>query len=396
MKITSVRLLELQGTMEFEGVFWEDRLVRPLDLYPEHTKVMDTALPKTDDRHYRMVSTFLRIETDTDGLFGIAGPITHELAYIIARQMSHLLIGHDPLAIERIWDRLYRAAIHGRKGPTMLAISAIDCALWDLKGRWANAPVYRLLGGPVRESLPAYASCLGFSPEPSRAGERASQMVGLGYKAMKWFFRHGPWDGRPGIEANVSMVRALREAVGPDIDLMLDAWSSWDVSYCVTMAERIAEFKPRWLEEPVLADRIDSYADIKRRLPFPIAGGEHEYTRWGIKALCDAKACDVLQPDIYWAGGISEMLKIAAITSCYDVQLIPHGHSTPATAHFIMSQPATLCPIIEYLLKWNDVHQFFLKNPLKPINGIVTPRDVPGLDMDLDERKIESQRELTF
>jgi L-rhamnonate dehydratase len=131
-------------------------------------------------------------------------------------------------------------------------------------------------------------------------------------------------------------------------------------------------------------------------MPFAIAGAEHEYTRWGIKQLLDAKACDVLQPDIYWAGGITEMCKIAALCSCYDVQLVPHGHSTPATAHFLLAQPASLCPMIEYLVKWNEVHQFFLKYPLKPVDGVVTPRDEPGLGMELDEAKVEVREELSF
>ncbi len=394
MRITAVKLLHLQGRMPFEGRFWEERLVRPVDLYPEHAAEPESWLEPIGEGVYRMQSIFVQIETDADGLLGIGGPVDHHQAYIIARQLRPLLVGHDPLATERIWDRLYRQQIHGRKGAAMMAISAVDCALWDLKGRWANAPVYRLLGGPARPSLPAYASMLGHSVEPSLAAERAKEYHEKGYGAQKWFFRHGAWAGKEGVEKNVALVRAVRDAIGPDDDLMLDAWSSWDVPYCEKMAERIAEYNPRWLEEPVLADRVESYAELHRRLPFPVAGAEHEYTRWGIKHLLDHDALDVIQPDIYWAGGISEMLKIAAIASTYDVQLIPHGHSTPATAHFLVAQPANLCPYIEYLIKWNEIHQFFLKSPLKPENGVVTPRDEPGIGMDLDPAKIEQQREL--
>lgn len=396
MKISAVRIERLHGHMSFDGEFWEERLVRPSDLYPEHAAQRENPIPSDGAGVYRMESIFIRIETDQAGLIGIGGPISHDQAYIIARQIGPLLIGHDPIAIERIWDRVYRAQIHGRKGASMMALSAVDCALWDLKGRWANAPVYQLLGGPVRDRLPAYASMLGYSVEPDRVRARTREAVAAGYRAMKWFFRHGAWSGRPGIEANVALAQAAREAAGQHVDLMLDAWSSWDVPYAVTMAERIAEFRPRWLEEPVLADRIESYAEIRRRMPFPVAGAEHEYTRWGIKLVLDARACDVIQPDIYWAGGISEMLKIAALASCYDVQLIPHGHSTPATAHFLLAQPANLCPLIEYLIKWNEVHQFFLKYPLKPVDGYVTPRAEPGIGMDLDEAKIERREELSF
>lgn len=396
MKITALKLLRLRGTMAFGGRFWEERLVRPVDLYPEHAAQGEQPVAQAGEGQYRMESIFLRVETDQDGLVGIGGPVSHAVAYIIARALAPHLIGHDPLAVERIWDRLYRQMIHGRKGDSMLALSAVDCALWDLRGKWAGAPVYRLLGGPVRESLPAYASMLGFAVDAESAGRRAREYKALGYRAQKWFFRHGAWAGREGIEKNVALVRSVREAVGDDYEVMLDAWSSWDVPYAVTMAARIAEFRPRWLEEPVLADRIASYAEIKRRMPFPVSGGEHEYTRWGIKELLDARACDVLQPDIYWAGGITEMQKIAALCSCYDVELVPHGHSTPATAHFLMAQPANLCPLIEYLIKWNEVHQFFLKHPLKPVDGVVTVRDEPGIGMELDEAKIEQQDELTF
>jgi L-rhamnonate dehydratase len=396
LKITAVRLLELTGTMRFDGEFWEERLVRPVDVYPEHEREGATWLPKVEPDLYRMQSIFVRIETDSAGLVGIGGPIDRHQAYVIAREIGPLLVGHDPLATERIWDRCYRALIHGRKGAPMMALSAIDCALWDLKGKWANAPVYRLLGGPIRESIPAYASALGFSIEPSRAAERAGEMVAQGYTATKWFFRDGPWAGGAGMERNVALAAALREAVGSDVEIMLDAWNSWDVPYFRTIAPRLAEMGPRWLEEPVLADRIESSAEITGMSPFPIAGGEHEYTRWGIKQLLDARALDVIQPDIYWAGGITEMVKIAALASCYDVQLVPHGHSTPATAHFLLAQPAGLCPYIEYLLKWNTIHQYFLRSPLEPVGGVVRVRDEPGIGMELDDDKAESRQELAF
>jgi L-alanine-DL-glutamate epimerase-like enolase superfamily enzyme len=288
---------------------------------------------------------------------------------------------------------MYRHAVHGRKGETMMAISALDCAFWDLRGRWLGQPVYRLLGGPVRTTIPAYASALGYTVEPARAAERAREIAATGYTATKWFVTDGPADGREGARKTVELVRALRDALGPDVDLMLDAWMSWDVPYAIQMAERLAEFALRWLEEPVLPDKIAAYAAIRRRSPIPIAGGEHEYTRWGIKQLLDAGAVDVLQPDIYWAGGISELVKICALASTYDVQVIPHGHSVPATAHLIASQPVTLCPLIEYLIKWNEIHQHFLLHPLKPERGAVTVPDRPGIGMELDPAKIEDERE---
>jgi L-alanine-DL-glutamate epimerase-like enolase superfamily enzyme len=395
MKITAVRLFELEGTMEHQGTFWEERLVRPVDIYPEHKAQGPGWLQKASEGNYRIHAHYLQIETD-DGVSGLGGPTTLNQGYIILRQLAPLLLGHDPLATERIWDRLYRSMIHGRKGVVMQAISIVDCALWDLKGKWAGAPVYRLLGGPTRETISAYASALGYSLEPELVLERAKDLVTQGYRATKWFFRHGPTDGVAGIAKNVELVRNLREAVGPDVDIMLDCWSSWDVPYTIQMARRLEAFHPRWLEEPVLADKIEQYAEIRRNVLIPIAGGEHEYTRWGLKALMDARAADVLQPDIYWAGGISEMIKICALASAYDLPVIPHGHSVPATVHMIASQPVTTCPLLEYLIKWNQIHQFFLKHPIVPVDGQVTLPTTPGIGMELDEAKIESKREITF
>ncbi len=395
MKITAVRLFEVRGRMAFAGEFWEERLIRPIDIYPEHKVEGPGWLSRIEDGLYEMRSQFCEIETD-EGVTGLGGPITADQAFIIRHQLAPLLIGHDPLATERIWDRLYRSMVHGRKGTPMMALSVIDCALWDLKGKWAGVPVYRLLGGPVRDTIPAYASMLGYSLEPELVAQRAEAMVARGYQAMKWFFREGPTDGQAGIARNVELVRTLREAAGPGIDIMLDCWMSWDVPYTIEMARRLAPYEPRWLEEPVLPDKIPQYAEIRCAVTTPIAGGEHEYTRWGLKALMDAGAVDVLQPDIYWAGGISEMLKICALASAYDLPVIPHGHSVPATIHLIASQPVTTCPVLEYLDKWNTIHQFFLKDRIEPIDGKVGLSTQPGIGMALDEGRIEVMEDLQF
>lgn len=395
MLIADVRVFRVEGVMEHDGEFWEERLVRPIDIYPEHKAEGAGWIEQIAPGKYRNIAHFVEIVADS-GHIGIGGPMPHEQAYIVASQLKPLLIGHDPLATERIWDRMYRYMVHGRKGVAMMAMSVVDCALWDLKGRWADAPVYTLLGGPTRTSIPAYASMLGYSLDPELVQERAQAAVSEGYGAMKWFFRDGPVDGIAGAARNMRLVRTLRESVGPDVDIMLDAWMSWDVPYTIQMAARMEEYEPRWLEEPVLPDKIAQYAEIRRTVRIPISGGEHEYTRWGLKQLMDAGACDVLQPDIYWAGGISEMMKICALASAYDLPVIPHGHSVPATAHLIAAWPETTCPLLEYLVKWNEIHQFFLKHPLKPVHGMVVLPTRPGLSMELDEAKIEKRSEVSF
>jgi L-alanine-DL-glutamate epimerase-like enolase superfamily enzyme len=399
MKITNVRSLLLETIFEYEGELWEERLLHPLDMYPDHRVKgpgkVDMFTPKVSDGRYLAQCIFVFIDSD-EGVSGMAGVIDETQAFIIDRLFKKVLLGEDPRANERIWDRLYRTAVaHGRKGTPMQALSAIDCALWDLKGKLADSPVYRLLGGPTQDAIPAYGSALGYSLEPDLVRQRAQEIVRQGFDGTKWFFRHGPGSGREGMAKNIELARTLREAVGDDVDLMFDCWMSWDVPYTLAMAEKLTEFRPRWIEEPVLPDRIESYAAIRRAISIPVAGGEHEYTRWGLKMLMDAKAADVLQPDILWAGGITEMLKICALASTYDVQVIPH-HMVPATVHLIASQPANVCPKLEYLINHNRVFQSFYKQPIEPKNGMVTLPEGPGMGVELNESKIHRQRELTW
>ena len=145
-----------------------------------------------------------------------------------------------------------------------------------------------------------------------------------------------------------------------------------------------------------MPDMVEACAEIRRRSRVPIATGEHEYTRWGQKLLMDAGAAEVLQPDTYWAGGITEMVKIAALASTYGLQIIPHGHSVPANVHLSAALPIPACPLVEYLIKWNELLQFFWKTPLKPVNGSITVPDGPGMGMELDPAKIERERDLRW
>src|SRR5688572_21586436 len=148
MKVTAVRLIHLQGAMDHPEEFWEERLVRPLDLYPQHRDDGTGALTRQEDGRYRMEGIFVRVETDEGGS---GGPLPRDQAYVVATQLRPLLLGEDPRATELCWDRVYRAQVHGRKGTAMMALSTLDCALWDLKGKWLGQPVYRILGGPTRE-----------------------------------------------------------------------------------------------------------------------------------------------------------------------------------------------------------------------------------------------------
>ena len=339
MKITNLRLRRLSGTMEVDGPFFEERLVRPLDIYPDFRSRGPGE--QTDDRHFRVSETFLQIETD-EGVSGICGSVGNGVAFHVS-QLASLLIGKDPLATEYLWDVMFRSSVHGRQGEPMMGISVIDNALWDLKGKWLGQPVYRLLGGPTQKTMPAYASMLGYSvTDFDLVRERAQEMKSRGYKAQKWFFRHGPMSGPEGLKLNVQMVKTVREALGDEDDIMLDCWQSMDVNYVTRLAEHIAEYRPRWLEEVAMPDRIDSYRKIREKTNIPIAGAEHEYTRWGFKRFLDAEALDIIQPDLNWSGGLSEVLKIAALATSYDVITICHqGYRRPAWRSHRCSRPST-------------------------------------------------------
>ncbi len=391
MKIESVKLRKLKGVLETDGQFWEDRLLWPVDIYPEYRDRMPWGAAQKDDRHLGIEACFLDILTD-EGVEGRSGPFPEAVARIVADQLAPIILGQDPIAHEKLWDQMHRIMVHGRQGEPMHAISAVDCALWDLKGRWLNQPIYKLLGGPTRDTMPCYVSMLGFNVTDLRkVAERAKEYQNMGFTAQKWFFRYGPMSGAEGLRKNVALVETLRDTLGPDDDIMLDCWQGMDHDYVVKLADRIEEYEPRWLEEPAMPDRIDTYARIRAGTTIPISGAEHEYTRWGFKRFLDAEALDIYQPDIYWAGGLSETLKIAAMVTADDRIIIPHGHSTPMGIHFSVSQSPIHTPYQEYLMKWNEIHQHFLKDPLKPKDGSLALPAGPGASMELDPAKIDHE-----
>lgn len=394
MKIVDVRLRQVQGVLPGKEAIWEERLARPLDVYAEYRKLDDHEGGVQLKDGFAITTVFLEIVTD-DGIEGLAGPIPRSIASIIHSHLRRLLIGQDPRDSERLWDQMHRALVHGRHGEAMMAISAVDCALWDLRGKWMQQPVYRLLGGSSREAIPVYASMLGFSVQDmGLVRERAKYYQSLGYCGQKWFFRHGTMSGREGLKKNIELVKTLREAVGEDYDLMFDCWQSMDVTYATELAQAIEQYRPRWLEECVMADRLGSMKRMKEKFTIPMAGAEHEYTRWGFKRFFEADVLDVIQPDIYWCGGLSETLKIAAAATMYDLQVIPHGHSTIATAHFTATQSPIHTPYQEYLLKWNDIHQHFLAAPIVPENGVIHVPETPGMGMALNHNHIQQQEYL--
>ena len=399
MKIEKVRLRHVFGTIETDGLFWEERLVQPLDVYAEFRDVTKRVEWSSEKSKNELAhdAYFVQIETD-EGVIGIGGPMDKAVAFIVETELAHYLIGRDPLATEFLWDIMHRGSVHGRQGNTMIAISAIDNALWDLKGRYFKAPVYSLIGGPTRTEVPAYASMLGYDVlDMGLVAERAKEKQDEGYTAQKWFFRHGPMSGPKGFKKNVDMVRTLRETLGDDDDIMLDCWQSMDVNYVVKLAEAIEDTHPRWLEEVAMPDRIDSYRKIRESTNIPISGAEHEYTRWGFKRFIDEEAVDIIQPDLNWAGGLSEVLKIGALATTYDLITICHQGVTPAGMAWSSTQSPIHTPYVEMLVKYAAMSYYFDANGgPNYADGELSVSESPGFGFDIDESKIESQTDIEY
>ena len=330
------------------------------------------------------------------GVEAIYGPIDHESVPVLLRDLAPFLTGRDPLAIGELWDRIYRQNRHGRSGHFMMAISAADNVLWDLRGRLLGLPVFRLLGGG-RARVPVYASCLGVSLEPGRVEEKVRALQAEGYRAQKWFLAYGPAHGREGLVKNVALVRRTREAAGDGVDLMFDAFMGWDLPYALAWAKEAEAFNPRWIEEPFMPDQLESYVALRAATRIPVATGEHFYGRWEAERYLAARACHVVQADPEWCGGTSELARIATLASAHDAHLVPHGHALRAALHVVASQPPATCPMGECLLSkfvlrehpWYFPH--FESDPLLIERGEVVLPESPGFGISLDPSKVEKR-----
>jgi L-alanine-DL-glutamate epimerase-like enolase superfamily enzyme len=273
----------------------------------------------------------------------------------------------------------------------MMAISAVDNTLWDIRGRYYNVPVYRLLGGPTRSAVEMYASCLGFSLEPAAVSSRALTLQKEGYRYQKWFMGYGPGSGPEGMRKNVELVRVLREALGDDTELMFDAYSGWDQNYALEWAHQVERYRPRWMEEVTHPEKIDSFVAIRRSTSIPIASGEHFYGRWEVERYLEQGALSVVQADPEWCGGTTELLRIGTVASLHDVPVIPHGHSLRAAIHIIASQSPMTFPLGEYLINKMRHYYHFESNPLVPQKAHIALPAGPGFNVQLDPARIESQ-----
>lgn len=277
--------------------------------------------------------------TADDGTVGLgnAALAPHATKTTIDTYLKPLLIGGDPLDSEYLWQSMYRRTLpFGRKGIGMTAISAVDLAIWDLKGKILGQPVFRLLGGRTKPKIPVYASRLYSQPLDQLFAE-ARAYAEQGFPAVKVRFGWGPKDGIAGMRRNVDLVRTTREAVGPDVDIMGDAYMGWTLEYARRMLKMLASFDLRWVEEPVIADDLHAYAELRALGHVAISGGEHEYTLAGFRDALALKAFDIAQFDVNRVGGITAARKITALCEAGDIAVIPHAgqmhnyHLTMAT-----------------------------------------------------------------
>jgi L-rhamnonate dehydratase len=353
-------------------------------------KVTDVQVLQVTGKNKRK-ALYLKIQTDS-GVFGLYGPIDSEAGLFVERFFKRPLLGQDPLANEAYWDRMFRADRHSRGSHYLIGLSAVDNALWDLRGRLFGLPVYRLLGGS-RKTVQAYASCLGFSQEPSALQAKARELKEQGYRHQKWFVRdRGPRFGPRGVEEDAKVVRLAREAVGDDVDLMFDAYWQWDLQYALAWARQAEPYRPRWIEEPFQSASLDTFAEFSRKTSIPVATGEHFYGRWDVHEFLKAEAITVVQADPEWCGGVSELVKICTLASVHGVNVIPHGHSLHAAMHVVASQPLEVCPLVEYLIQKMGTYYEFEKYQPKPVNGTLELPDRPGFGIELDESKIQDLR----
>jgi D-galactarolactone cycloisomerase len=255
--------------------------------------------------------------------------------------LTPIILGQDPFDTEALWEKMYsRTRDYGQKGIIVGAISAIDIALWDIKGKALGLPAHKLLGGAFRTSIQAYASGLYLKNPPQtdeELGDEALEHVEQGFAFVKMKIGFGP-------QTDIRRVRAVRSAIGNEVGLMVDANHAYDARMAISLGKKLEEFEILWFEEPVAPEDIEGYVQVKTALNIPIAGGEAEFTKYGFRDLLCRRAVDVVQPDVSLAGGFTECKKIAAMAEAWHIACVPHVWGSAvgfaAGLQFIASLPS--------------------------------------------------------
>lgn len=358
-----------------KGYHWiDDHIATPMARYPAY---------RASRRSFGLNvlgSLIVEIEA-SDGTTGFAVTAGGEpAAWIVENHLARFVEGARVTDIERIWDQMYHSTLfYGRKGLVLNAISGVDLALWDLLGQWRQEPVYQLLGGPVRDELIFYAT-----------GARPDLAQKQGFIGGKLPLHHGPAEGEEGLNKNLALLADMRSKVGPDFWLMYDCWMSLDLNYATRLATRAwEESRLKWIEEALVPDDYWGYAELRRSVPRGqlVTTGEHESTRWGFRMLLEMQCADIIQPDVGWCGGITELIKISALADARGVLVVPHGSSV-YSYHFVVTRHNS--PFTEYLMMAPEADvvvpmftPLLLDEPV-PTNGRMVVPDRPGFGVRLN------------
>jgi L-alanine-DL-glutamate epimerase-like enolase superfamily enzyme len=324
------------------------------------------------------------VSTDS-GLSGISylwafGPSRARVLAAMVQDLAGLVHGSDPLATEATWQRLWSDTnFLGHAGVSMLGISAIDTALWDIKGKALGQPLYRLLGGTKR-AVPAYAGGLFLSDSIDAIVAEAKSYVARGFRAMK--MRAGAKSERE----DIARVEAVRAAIGPTVTLMVDVVQGWTAEQAIRMGRALSRFDLFWIEDPVLFDDIEGLARIAAALDTPIAAGENDYSKFGFARLIEARAADYPMPDLQRVGGVTEWMKVAAMAAAARLPVVPH------VFHEISVHLAAAAPnasYLEYVPWWDKL----FRETVKIVDGAATPPDRAGLGLEFDWDAVEPHRQ---
>jgi L-rhamnonate dehydratase len=334
----------------------------------------------------------VRVETDA-GITGIGevdsnpmavkGAIEGPFSHTTATGLAQVVIGEDPFETERLWHKMYRANIYGgRRGAGLHAISGIDIALWDIKGKALGLPIWKLLGGGFHKKMRCYASSL-FGATPEKTGELARRYRDQGFKAVKF-----GWDPMGQDEkTDIALVREARKGLGDGPDLLIDAGLVWDSKTALQRARAFQEHDVYWLEEPLRPDDYDGYKKLAQATDVRIAAGEEESNRASFLELMDRGGIDVVQVDLTRCGGFTEAMKIAALAWDRGLPVANHGFTTyvnvTAALHWLNSIPNAL--ICEFVAEEEtNLRESVTKQKLRAKDGYLDIPDAPGLGIDLD------------
>ena len=305
----------------------------------------------------------------------------------ITSGLREVVVGHDPFEIERLWHAMYQASRYaGRRGLFVHAMSGIDLALWDILGKALELPVHTLLGGAFRRKVRAYASTL-FGDSVAATADRARRVVDDGFTAVK--FGWDPMGQDPNHDE--ALVAGIREAVGPDVDVLIDAGQCWDTKSAIGMARRFEKYDIYWLEEPLRPDNVEGYGELARATPLRIAAGEAESDRHSYQHLMDVGRIDVVQFDVTRTGGLTEAKKIAWAAYDRGRAVVNHSFTTDVNIAASLSLLAAIpeAPFLEYCVESSPIRDELVRNPYRAVDGYVSLRDDPGLGVEIDTDVLE-------